>query len=116
LAIFLRGAPAQLGLPIGGMFLVGLAIGAAYLSRLHSYEATDRPRGAVTVLVSDLFHKRRAFEVLLDMLLFAAAYQFSYLLRWDADIPTQQALIFSQSLALAVISKSIAFWLLGVYR
>jgi UDP-GlcNAc:undecaprenyl-phosphate GlcNAc-1-phosphate transferase len=116
LALVLRGAPAQLSLPIGAMFLVGLLIVAAYLSRLHSYEASARPHGRVTVVVNDLLHKRRAFEVLLDLILFAAAYQFAYLLRWDAQIPTHQAEIFGRSLALAVVAKSLAFGVFGVYR
>jgi UDP-GlcNAc:undecaprenyl-phosphate GlcNAc-1-phosphate transferase len=116
LALVLRGASAELALPIGAVFLVGLLIVAAYLSRLHSYELPNRPRGRMTVVVSDLLHKRRAFEVLLDLILFAAAYQFAYLLRWDAHIPPAQAAIFVRTLALAVVAKSLAFGVFGVYR
>lgn len=116
LALVLRGAPEQLSLPIGAIFLVGLLIAAAYLSRLHSYETIDQPSGRVTVLVNDLLHKRRAFEVLMDLILFAAAYQIAYLLRWDAAVPPQQFDIFVRTLALAVVAKSLAFGAFGVYR
>jgi UDP-GlcNAc:undecaprenyl-phosphate/decaprenyl-phosphate GlcNAc-1-phosphate transferase len=116
LAIVLRGTPPQLGLPIGALFLVGLFIGAAYLSKLHTYEKREQPLGAVTVVVANLLHKRRAFEVLMDLVLFAVSYQIAYLLRWDASVPAQQTLIFARSLALAVAAKSVAFGFLGVYR
>lgn len=117
LALVLRGAPAAIGIPIAVIFLVGMLVAAAYLSRLHSYEAVnDKPSPRVTVLVADLLHKRRAFEVLMDLLLFAAAYQFAYLLRWDASLPTDQAAIFVRTLGLAVVAQSVSFGAFSVYR
>lgn len=119
LALLLRGVRAEMGLPIGAVFLVALLVIAAYLSRLHSYEASGdnaRAAGRVSVLVSELLHKRRAFEVLMDLILFAAAYQFAYLLRWDASVPPDQAAILNRTLAIAVVSQSVAFGAFGVYR
>jgi UDP-GlcNAc:undecaprenyl-phosphate/decaprenyl-phosphate GlcNAc-1-phosphate transferase len=116
LALLLRGAPPQLGLPIGGVLLVGFLIGAAHLGRLHRYDASSAKQGAVSVLVSDLFHKRRAVEVLLDIMLFAAAYQFAYVLRWDADLPPDQSAILGRTLAIAVVAKSLSFGIFGVYK
>ena len=116
LALLLRGLPTSLGLPMGAVFLTGLLILAAYLGRMHKYEPSTARSGAVTVLISDLLHKRRAFEVVIDIVLFAVAYQVAYLLRWDGQPPSTQALLFGHTLALAVVSKIVAFGALGVYR
>lgn len=116
LALVLRGSPPAIGLSGGAIFLVVLLICAAYLGRLHAYGPTERPSGRVTLLISDLLHKRRALEVVMDIILFAVAYQGAYLLRWDGEPPVDQRLLFESSLALAVVAKSVAFGLVGVYR
>jgi UDP-GlcNAc:undecaprenyl-phosphate GlcNAc-1-phosphate transferase len=116
LALMLRGLPTPLGLPLGAVFLTALLILAAYLGRMHKYEVSTVRSGPATVLISNLLHKRRAFEVVIDIVLFAVAYQVAYLLRWDGQLPQSQALIFAHTLALAVVSKLVAFGALGVYR
>ena len=116
LALILRGTPTTVGLPIGALFLVAMLIGAAYLGKLHSYDDTDAPKGRVTLLVSNLLHKRRAFEVMLDLILFGVSYQVAYLLRWDFSLPPAQYDIFVRTLAVAMAAKSVAFGLFGVYR
>ncbi|MBX6366023.1 MAG: hypothetical protein IRZ00_19420 [Gemmatimonadetes bacterium] len=115
-AVLLRGAPPDLALPVGSIFVAGLLIFTAYLGRLHTYEPWERPAGRVTLLVSNLLHKRRAFELVLDLILFAAAYQLAFLLRWDGALPADQAALFERTLAVAVVAKAAAFGLLGVYR
>lgn len=116
LAMVLRGASPAVGLSVGGVFMVGLLTFAAYLGHLHSYSPSERPSGRVTLLISDLLHKRRAFEVVLDLILFAVAYEVAYLLRWDGNPPADQSLLFERTLALVVVAKSVAFGLMGVYR
>lgn len=115
-AVMLRGAPPSFALPVGSIFVAGLLIFTAYLGRLHTYETWERPAGRVTMLVSNLLHKRRAFELVLDLILFATAYQLAFLLRWDGAPPAAQAALFERTLAVAVIAKTAAFGLLGVYR
>lgn len=116
MAMLLRGAPTPVGLSVGAVFLVALLIVAGYLGRMHSYAPSERPSGPVTLLVSDLLYKRRAFEVILDLILFAVAYQAAYLLRWDGTPPLEQEFLFESTLAAAVVAKSVAFGLFGVYR
>lgn len=115
-ALLLRGMRPELGLSVGAVFLVALLVFAAYLGGLHTYvEEAQVPRRA-TLLITDLLHKRRAAEVLLDLVLFAVAYQGAYLVRYDGAPPPEQRQIFAATLALAVVCKSIAFGVLGVYR
>jgi UDP-GlcNAc:undecaprenyl-phosphate/decaprenyl-phosphate GlcNAc-1-phosphate transferase len=116
LAMVLRGASGAVGLSLGAVFLVGLLAFAAYLGKLHSYSPTETPAGRVTWLISDLLHKRRAFEVVLDLILFAVAYQAAYLLRWDGRIPAEQLVLLEPTIAIAVACKLGAFGVLGVYR
>lgn len=116
LALLLRGRPTGVAVMLGAVFMAGLLLLAAYLGRMHSYSPSETPSGRVTLLISDLLHKRRAFEVVLDIILFAVAYQAAYLLRWDAAPPQDQLLLFEKSLALAVVAKSVSFGVLGAYR
>jgi UDP-GlcNAc:undecaprenyl-phosphate/decaprenyl-phosphate GlcNAc-1-phosphate transferase len=116
LAVVLRGSSTGVAFAVGAIFLVGLLILAGYLSRLHTYEPSQRPTGRATLLISDLLHKRRAFEVVLDLILFAVAYQIAYLIRWDGSPPLEQRLLFESTIAIAVAAKSVSFGLFGVYR
>lgn len=117
LALGLSRANAGLSGWLGILFLVGLGLLAAYLGRMYTYQEGERTLGRrVTVLVSDLLHKRRAFEVLLDLLLFAAAYAGAYLLRWDGRLPLTQEAVLERTLVVAIACKSAAFALVGVYR
>lgn len=115
-ALLIRGVSPSVALPLGGLFLAGLLIFTAYLGRMHAYEPSEARRGRVTLLVADLLHKRRAFEMVLDLILFAAAYQVAFLLRWDGSPPPAQEVVFQRTLALAVIVKSLSFGLMGAYR
>src|SRR5690606_5787376 len=117
-ALFLSRAALPMGIWLAALFLAVLLLSAAYLSRLHSYTPGehDRPNRRVTVLVSDLLHKRRAFELLLDLLLLATAYGGAYLLRYDGRVPASQLMVLESTLAVVVVSKLIAFGVLGVYK
>jgi UDP-GlcNAc:undecaprenyl-phosphate GlcNAc-1-phosphate transferase len=116
MALALRQARPEVSFAVGGIFLVALLTFAKYLGGLHTYAPAEAAAKRVTVLVSDLLHKRRAFEVILDLVLFAVAYQCAYLLRWEGAPPPTQTLLFARTLAMAVAVKSACFGLLGVYR
>lgn len=117
LALLVRSQDTRMSLLTGSLFLIGLGILAAYLGRMHKYEpvphATPRRR---TLLVSNLLYKKRLLEVSMDVLLFAAAYTGAYLLRFDGSVPAAQLVLLEKTLAVAVVSKSAAFALSGVYR
>jgi UDP-GlcNAc:undecaprenyl-phosphate/decaprenyl-phosphate GlcNAc-1-phosphate transferase len=117
IALALSRAGAGLGNWLGLLFLVGLTLLAAYLGRMHSYGPGEAlPSGRVTWLLSNLFHKRRALEAVLDLVLFAAAYYGAYLLRFEAVLPAPQVALFETSLVLVIACKSVAFALAGTYR
>jgi UDP-GlcNAc:undecaprenyl-phosphate GlcNAc-1-phosphate transferase len=102
---------------VGFMFLVLMGLLAAYLARMHVYTAAEaRANHPVTIMVSDLLHKKRALEFVLDVVLFTLAAYAAYLLRWDGQIPRSQMLVLEQSLALIIAAYAISFGLLGVYR
>ncbi|HEY0025991.1 MAG TPA: hypothetical protein VGB24_24085 [Longimicrobium sp.] len=115
-ALVLRNMGAAIALPVGAVILAGLVVCAAYLGGMHKYDDDGQLPPRATLLVSNLFHKRRAAEVLLDLVLFAVAYSTAYLIRYDGAPPPDQAAILSGTLAVAVVSKSVAFGTMGVYR
>lgn len=115
-ALTLRALPVAAGMAVAAMFLTGLLVLVAYLSNMHTYTPMSAAPGRVTLLISDLVHKRRALEVAMDLVLFAIAYQCAYLIRWDGRIPDEQAEIFAVTLAIAVAVKSASFAYFGVYR
>lgn len=99
------------------IFLTAMSVMAAYLLRLHVYPANELlNESRLTVVVSDILYKRRITEVVMDLLLFAAAYAGAYLLRFDGQIPSGQYAIFVSTLALAIASKVVAYAAFGVYR
>lgn len=118
LALFIRYTDASLGLWSTALFFVALAILAAYLGKLHKYTPSeiDRPQARITVLVTDLLHKKRALEIMMDMLLFAAAYTGAHLLRYEGAVPADQLSVLEHTLALVVGFKSVSFAIGGVYR
>lgn len=116
-ALVVRSTGVAFGLSVGTIFLVALLVLAAYLAQFKSEaDAGGQPDRRITVLVSNLLYKRRALEVLLDLLLFAIAYYGAHLLRYDGSLPPAQVDVLERTLALAVVSKSLAFGLSGVYR
>ena len=115
-ALILRGQPSAIGLTAGGIFLIVLLLLATYLARIQPYAPVASDRGRMTLLVADLVHKRRALEVLMDLVLFAVAYQGAYVLRWDGRPPAEQEVVFATTLAVAVAAKSASFAFFGVYR
>ena len=115
--LVVRFANAPLGLWSIAIFVILLVLLGTYLTRLHTYVPSAADANAhITHLVSNLLYKRRAFEVVLDIVLFALAYYTAYMLRWDAVIPSSQHAILAKTLGIAVASQSVAFGLLGVYR
>jgi UDP-GlcNAc:undecaprenyl-phosphate GlcNAc-1-phosphate transferase len=111
------GTPGPGSMVVSFLFLVALGLCAAYLARMRVYTGPQvRENHRVTVLVSDLLHKKRAAEFVLDVVLFTLAAYTAYLLRYDGRIPAEQMAILEQSLALVVAAYAVSFGALGVYR
>ncbi|MBI1737073.1 MAG: hypothetical protein HYR51_18030 [Candidatus Rokubacteria bacterium] len=118
LAVAVRFVGAEMALLVIPAFgLVVLFLGL-HLGTLAIYDQTDRvpPHSTILQALSDVHHKRRIFEVLLDVVLIALAYYASYLLRFDGRFPPEQFVIFVETVPLVIGVQLAAFLVTGMYR
>jgi UDP-GlcNAc:undecaprenyl-phosphate/decaprenyl-phosphate GlcNAc-1-phosphate transferase len=112
-----RGASTGDGIWLAALFLVAMGVLGAYLSRLYTYAPEGaQPATRMQLLLEELLFKRRALEVVFDLVVFAVAYVGAYLLRYDAAVPPDQAALLYATIGLAVACKSVMFGVFGVYR
>ncbi|HEV3139327.1 MAG TPA: hypothetical protein VGY57_02360, partial [Vicinamibacterales bacterium] len=105
---------------VASLFVVAMAIFAAYLSRVRVYEESETAtidRSRFTPLVADFLYKRRVAEVLLDLVLVTVAYYTAYRLRFESPRDYRENFtLFYQSLPLLVGVQMIALVAVGVYK
>jgi UDP-GlcNAc:undecaprenyl-phosphate GlcNAc-1-phosphate transferase len=88
-----------------------------YLGKVRVYESDLAPAtGTVIAALTDFSHKRRVFEILLDVVLVAIAYNAAYTLRFESGLPSAQAQILIRSLPLVLVSQMLFLLLGGVYN
>lgn len=105
----------QVLLLVPGFALVIVFVGL-YLGKVRIYgEGEHPPAEKVVRLLIDFSHKRRVFEVLLDVTLMALAYYGAYLLRFE-EMPGEQLEIFGKTLPLMIMIEMLFFLVGGVYR
>jgi len=98
------------------LFLCAVGI---YLGRVKVYKEPDalEEKQQWTPLVVEIFHKRRIFEVLLDIILIAASYYFAHYLRFESMlVPLGQLANYIQSLPLVIAFSLFGFFVGGIYR
>jgi UDP-GlcNAc:undecaprenyl-phosphate GlcNAc-1-phosphate transferase len=101
------------------MFLVGMALFAAYLAGVRVYDPDDERvrEHRLTPIVVDFMYKRRVAEVLLDFSLVTIAYYGAYKLRFeDPEDFMKNFANFSRSLPIVLAAQMVAFFIVGVYR
>jgi UDP-GlcNAc:undecaprenyl-phosphate GlcNAc-1-phosphate transferase len=101
------------------IFLVGMALFAAYLAGIRVYDEDDERvrEHRLTPIVIDFMYKRRVAEVLLDFCLVAISYYAAYKLRFeDPEDFMKNFAIFSRLLPLVLATQMVAFFVVGVYR
>src|SRR4030095_5815239 len=87
-------------MPVACFSLVFVFFGL-YLGNVRVYQLGQQPAGMSTIrFLFDFSHKRRIFEILLDIILVALAYHGAYLLRWDGEMPAQQLTILLRTVSL----------------
>ncbi len=96
------------------MTFLGIYLGRV---RVYSEEEVAAARGKPLVaFLFDLSHKRRIFEVLLDVLLISGAYYLAYAIKFGPFDGSPNWQLFLQTLPLVVLVKLVAFLLTGIYR
>jgi UDP-GlcNAc:undecaprenyl-phosphate GlcNAc-1-phosphate transferase len=107
----------QQSLPVLGLFVIMLILSGVYLGHVkvqRTETATLSP--AWTPLVTELFYKRRAAEVLLDTVLLVITFYGAYLLRFDGVLTPRTAQAVVAALPLIVATCLTVFFLAGIYR
>jgi UDP-GlcNAc:undecaprenyl-phosphate GlcNAc-1-phosphate transferase len=99
------------------LFVVFLFLVGIYLGRVKVYEEPLEPeqKSRWTPLLSQLFYKRRAGEVILDLVLISTSYYFAYYLHYEGVLG-DHAELYKQSLPIFVSSCMLGFFVAGVYR
>lgn len=119
LAFAVRELRVDQSLALVGVFIAALTIVGVYLGNVHVYEEQSdeviKDNAAFGFLL-DLSHKRRVFEVVLDVLLIALAYYAAYILNFGSLEHEQTWGLFLKSLPILIVCKLFAFLFAGVYR
>lgn len=116
-ALLVRDQQIELVVALVAMFTMILFFIGLYLSKVRVYEDGEEPLLNNTVLraLVGFSYKRRFFEIGLDVLLIALAYNVAYLLRFEGGIPDQQMSIFLQTLPLVIAMQMTCQLVGGVY-
>lgn len=117
-------AVARLPLPSSfaliGLFIAGLTIIGVYLSKVKVYETEEdiaaANKNVVFAFLLNVSHKRRIFEVVLDVFLITVCYYGAYVFLYGSFETSGNWDLFLSSLPLLVVLKLFAFFLVGVYR
>jgi UDP-GlcNAc:undecaprenyl-phosphate/decaprenyl-phosphate GlcNAc-1-phosphate transferase len=101
-------------------FALVLTIVGVYLSKVKVYEKQQEDLAlqnrAVFGFLLNLSHKRRVFEIILDVFLIALSYYASYVLIFGPIEETGNWELFLKTLPLLIILKLFSFLAFGVYR
>jgi UDP-GlcNAc:undecaprenyl-phosphate GlcNAc-1-phosphate transferase len=119
LALLARRASLDISLAAIGTFIITLTFIGVHLSGVRVYSedevAAARSKPFVAFLF-DLSHKRRIFEVLLDVVLISGAYYLAYAIKFGPFDGSPNWQSFLQTLPLVVLVKLVAFLAAGTYR
>jgi UDP-GlcNAc:undecaprenyl-phosphate GlcNAc-1-phosphate transferase len=102
------------------LFLIFLMFLAIYLEKVKVYEE-DREellgkRDGITSFIIDFTHRRRIFEIILDLVLVILAYFASYFLRFEGEVLEGNIPLFQKSLPIVIVCFLSSFFIFGVYK
>ena len=101
-------------------FTVVLTIAGVYLAKVKVYKEQDEElalqNNAAFGFLLNLSHKRRVFEVILDVILITLSYYTAYVLMFGSFEASGNWKLFIQTLPLLIVLKLFAFLFTGVYR
>jgi len=119
LAIVVQRARLDVSLAAIAGFTIVLTLVGVYLAGVKVYDQTEeemamlKDKPLYSFLV-DVSHKRRIFEVLLDVVLIILSYWAAYALNFPPSNPAWQ--LFLRTLPVLVFMKMLVFLVMGVYR
>ena len=120
ISILVRELPPTRSVALILIFTLILTLIGVYLSKVKVYEEQQEELAlqnhAVFGFLLNLSHKRRIFEVGLDVILISLAYYASYLLIFGSFETSENWTLFVKSLPILIVLKLFAFLLVGVYR
>ena len=103
-----------------GLFTAALTIIGVYLSKVKVYDESEEDlavnNNAVFAFLLNVSHKRRIFEVILDVFLITVCYYGSYVFLFGSFETSGNWDLFLTTLPLLVVIKLFAFFFVGVYR
>jgi UDP-GlcNAc:undecaprenyl-phosphate GlcNAc-1-phosphate transferase len=119
LALLARQASLDVSLVAIAFFTIVLTFVGIHLGRVRVYSeeelAKARSKPLVALLI-DLSHKRRVFEVLLDVLLISGSYYLAYAIKFGPFNSSPDWQLFVQTLPLVVLIQLVTFLAAGIYR
>jgi UDP-GlcNAc:undecaprenyl-phosphate GlcNAc-1-phosphate transferase len=120
LAIAVAQLPIASSFALIGLFIAALTIIGVYLSKVKVYETEEEiaaaGNSAVFSFLLNISHKRRIFEVILDVFLITVCYYGAYVFLYGSFETSGNWDLFLNSLPLLVVLKLFAFFFVGVYR
>lgn len=103
--------------PAFGVFIVAMILVGVYLGHVKLKDVDLRaPPPVWTPVVTEILFKRRAAEVILDVILIVVTFYVAYFLRFDGSLSKETVEAFSVSLPLVVASCISSFFMAGIYR
>ena len=120
LSIAVAQLPLSSSFALIGLFIAALTIIGVYLSKVKVYETEEdiaaAGNNAVFAFLLNVSHKRRIFEVFLDVFLITVCYYGAYVFLYGPFESSGNWNLFLNSLPLLVVLKLFAFFWVGVYR
>jgi UDP-GlcNAc:undecaprenyl-phosphate GlcNAc-1-phosphate transferase len=119
LALLARHASIDVSLVGIATFTIVLTFLGIHLGRVRVYDEAEIAAAREKPLVSflfDLSHKRRVFEVLLDLVLIGLAYYLAYALKFGPVRDNGDWQLFIKTLPIVVVVKLAMFLATGIYR
>ena len=120
ISLFVRELEPTQSIALIVLFTLILSLSGVYLAKVKVYEEQQEELAlqnhAVFGFLLNLSHKRRIFEVILDVFLITLSYYGAYLLIFGAFESSEQWSLFVKSLPILIVLKLSAFLVVGTYR
>jgi UDP-GlcNAc:undecaprenyl-phosphate GlcNAc-1-phosphate transferase len=119
LALLVRELRIDQSMALISVFIVVLTIGGVYLGKVKVYEEQDEEEAlrekVVFGFLVNITHKRRIFEVLLDVLLITLSYYWAHALMFES-LEGETWDLFIKTLPVLIVLKLFSFLIAGAYR